>query len=100
MTSPTDMLNRANELAPTPGPDATREDWIRHYAAQSMAAFAAFGIVERTKPGPDLGYLILLHTAAAAAVVALEAPADQATRLLWELNPDGDAMNGEMLEHL
>lgn len=100
MTHPTDLLNRAHELAPTPDADGDRNAWIRHYAAQAMAALAAFRIVERTNPGPNLGYLILLHTAAAAAVVTLEAPADQVTRLLWELNPDGDAMNGEMLEHL
>ncbi len=101
MTLPTDFLNRAEDLAPTPTEGADPRDWVRHFAAQAMAAHAAFRISERTEPaGPHLGYLALLGTAALAASVALEAPSETAARVIWELTPEAGALNGEWIDHL
>ncbi len=101
MTHPVDFLNRAAEIAPAPEGDVNdTQPWIRHYAAQAMAAFAAFRVVERTDPGPALAYLSLLGTAGVAAMTALSVTNEAAPRALWELNADGGEMNGESIEHL
>jgi hypothetical protein len=101
MTQPTDFLNRAEELAPAPKLGADPAEWVRHFAAQALAAYAAFRISERTEPaGPHLGYLALLGTAAMAASVSLEAPSETAARVIWELTPEAGALNGEWIDHL
>lgn len=101
MTQPTDFLNRAEELAPTPEDGEDPREWVRHFAAQAMAAYAAFRISERVEPaGPHLGYLALLGTAAMAASVSLEAPNETAARVIWELTPEAGALNGEWIDHL
>ncbi|GIM88759.1 hypothetical protein [Paractinoplanes toevensis] len=98
---PHDLLNRATELAPVPDGDNTSSvPWIRHYAAVALAAFGAFRLAEHTDPGPNLGYLALLGTAATAAMTALSVIDEAAPRALWELNAEGGEMNGESVEHL
>ena len=61
----TDLINTANRIAPPPTGrgDATRDVWVRHYAAQALAAYATFrheirDLQPGAKPGsrPDLGY--------------------------------------------
>src|SRR4051812_30547887 len=80
-----DRLNLAEGIAPVPASrdQATREAWIRHYAAQAVAAHAAFRQAIRTlprgpEPGsrPELGYLIALAVASTAAAAALVDAAD------------------------
>lgn len=94
---PYDLLNRADELAPVPdGPSASSADWARHYAAQAMAAHAAFRVSEQT----DLGYLVMLGVAATAAVIALKESPSDVPRLLWELSPEAGALNGEWIDYL
>ncbi len=100
MITPTDLLNRAVEIAPVPGRDDDRKAWIRHYAAAAMSALAAFRLTERTSPGPQLGYLALSADAAIAAVIALDAPAAEVTRLLWEMSPEGEGDGEVVLEFL
>ena len=98
---PTDFLNRADELAPVPNADSTRDAWIRHYAAQAMAAHAAFRLSERTEPaGPHLGYLVSLGVAATAAVVAMETLEDHVAEALWKVTPEAGALNGEWIDFL
>ena len=87
--TPIDFLNRAHEIAPTPGVGGTRDDWMRHYAAQALAAFAGFKVilpgVDGTHERPELGYLAILGHTSAAAVIALDAPSKlEQTRMLWE----------------
>lgn len=102
--TPIDLLNRAHELAPTPGEDGTREDWMRHYAAQALAAFAGFYAVthevRRGESRPEIGYLALLAETAVSAVLGLDASPGALPRLLWQHNYDGDAMNGEAEEYI
>ncbi|GAA0550083.1 hypothetical protein GCM10010172_35200 [Paractinoplanes ferrugineus] len=101
MTTPSDLLNRAADLAPVPDGDTDNTaPWVRHYAATAMAAWAAFRLAERTDPGPQLGFLALLGTAATAVITALSVTSEDAPRALWELNADGGEMNGESIEHL
>lgn len=102
--TPIDYLNRAHEIAPTPGEHAIRDDWMRHYAAQALAAFAGFyAVTHEPRTGedrPEIGYLALLGHTSVAACIALDAPTTQTTRLLWEHDPNGDALNGEWEQYL
>jgi hypothetical protein len=97
--TPIDYLNRAHELAPTPGETGRREDWIRHYAAQALAAFAGFyQVTHEVRHGdsrPEIGYLALLGHTSVAAALGLNASPGDLPNLLWQFSPDGDAMNGE-----
>ncbi|MFF0378788.1 hypothetical protein [Actinoplanes missouriensis] len=98
--TPIDRLNRATELAPTPGTrDADRADWIRHYAAQAFAAHAAFRD-QAGQGGADLGYLALIGDASLSAAVALSYAGGDQTTVLWDLSYDGGALNGEPTEWL
>lgn len=106
--TPIDRLNRAHTIAPTPGEHGTREEWMRHYAAQAMAAFAGFyQVTHEPRTGddrPEIGYLALLSEASVAACIAIDHPtsdlsgAVDVARLLWEHTPDGGALNGEWEE--
>jgi hypothetical protein len=102
--TPIDFLNRAHELAPTPGEHDTREDWMRHYAAQALAAFASFyAITHEPRTGedrPEIGYLALIAETSVSAVLGLNASPDDLPRLLWQFNYDGAAMNGEAEEYI
>lgn len=101
MTEPIDFLNRAAELAPVPDrSDADPKLWVRHYAAQAMAAHAAFRLVERIDPGPNLGYLALLGTAATAVVVAIMEPAEVVSHALWDVTPEAGDLNGNWIGFL
>lgn len=100
MTEPIDLLNRAAELAPVPAVGAEPAEWVRHYAAEAMAANAAFRLLMGTDRGEELAYLSLLANAALAAAVALEAPSETAARVIWELTPEAGALNGEWVGHL
>ena len=100
MTEPYDLLNRATELAPVPEAGAEPAEWIRHYAAEAMAANAAFRLLMGTQRGEELAYLSLLGNAAMAAAVALHSPAETAARVIWELTPEAGALNGEWIDHL
>lgn len=95
----TDLLNRANEIAPVPDENGTRDEWMRHYAAQAAAAWAAFyQAIHEPMTGegrPELGYLSLVATSSVAAVLGLDSPADDLPRLLWEYTPEAGALNGE-----
>lgn len=102
--TPIDFLNRAHDLAPTPGEDGTREDWMRCYAAQALAAFAGFYAVThepRTgKDRPEIGYLALIAEASVSAVLGLNFTGDELPRLLWQFNYDGGATDGEAEEFI
>lgn len=104
----TDRLNRAEELAPVPETrgDATRDTWVRHYAAQSLAAFAGFYQASTdargAEPGsrPDLGYLISHAVSAFTAAFALDTADSDLPGKLWDLTPEAGALNGEWEEWL
>jgi hypothetical protein len=102
--TPIDFLNRAHELAPTPGEHGTRDDWMRHYVAQALAAFAGFYVVthdvQRGDSRPEIGYLAIIGHTSVAAVLGLDAPADELTRVLWEHTPEGGALNGEWEQYI
>ncbi|MEU0078414.1 hypothetical protein ABZY58_11005 [Micromonospora tulbaghiae] len=99
----------AHRLAPQPATreTATRDAWIRHYAAEALAALAVFHteinahLAARPATGSrhDLGYLTLAAEAAIAAAVALTDPAD-APGLIWDLTPELGALNGEWQDWL
>ncbi|WP_229401936.1 hypothetical protein [Micromonospora okii] len=97
------LLNTALTLAPQPDTreTATREAWVRHYAALALAAYAeqraGFRNLPRNPaPGsrPDLGRLGLIATSALTAAAALVDP-DDAPALIWDLTPEAGALNGE-----
>jgi len=102
MTEPYELLNRAEQLAPVPEEvdAADPTEWVRHFAAQSMAANAAFRFLIGTSRAEELAYLSMLGVAATAASVALSAPGQTAARLIWELTPEAGALNGEWVDHL
>ena len=102
MTEPYDLLNRAEQLAPVPDEPAAADptEWLRHFAAQGMAANAAFRLLMGTERAEELAYLSMLGVAATAASVALSAPAETAARVIWELTPEAGALNGEWIDHL
>ncbi len=100
-----DPFTAAHRLAPVPGEHATTDDWVRHYAAQALAAWTVFDRETRFLIGhptqgdrPEIGYLSMLGVAATSAAVALTAPKGLAPRLLWELTPEMGALNGEWEE--
>ncbi|MFE9955854.1 hypothetical protein [Micromonospora sp. NPDC005299] len=113
MTTTTESpINTANRIAPAPATedDATRDAWVRHYAAQALACWATFrreirNLTPNPEPGsrPDIGYLALAAVASTAAAAALiEDPdpvllmdAPNVTALIWELTPELGALNGE-----
>ncbi|MFG2046162.1 hypothetical protein ACGFIW_01860 [Micromonospora sp. NPDC048935] len=97
-------FNAAHRLAPPPATRdaATRDAWVRHYAADALAAYATFRDAIRTVTPttaggsrPDLGYLTLAATAATAAAAALTDRTDYAPELIWDLTPELGALNGE-----
>lgn len=101
------LFERAHVLAPQPDEDGTVDDWVRHYAAEALAAHAVFrsmlpSVSHNPVPGsrPELGYVIHQAHAATAAAVALTTPTDQVARKLWDLTPEAGALNGEYLEWL
>jgi hypothetical protein len=102
--TPIDFLNRAHDIAPTPGEHGTRDDWMRHYAAQALAAFAGFyAVTHEPRTGedrPEIGYLALIAETSVSAVLGLNASPDDLPRLLWQFNYDGAAMNGEAEEYI
>ncbi|MEU4558570.1 hypothetical protein AB0F72_09270 [Actinoplanes sp. NPDC023936] len=102
--TPIDYLNRAHTMAPTPGEHGTREEWMRHYAAQALAAFAGFYVVtHEPRTGgdrPEIGYLALIGHTSVAAVLGLNASPDHLPRLLWQFEPEGDALNGEWEDYI
>ncbi|MGX6605619.1 hypothetical protein ACWKSP_26325 [Micromonosporaceae bacterium Da 78-11] len=89
----------AELLAPIPDEHATTDDWVRHYAAQALAAWTVF---RRSLGDPEervfLGHLALIGTASTATAVALSEPQDTAAHLLWSLTPEAGALNGEWEE--
>ncbi|MET8278248.1 hypothetical protein [Micromonospora sp. NPDC005174] len=104
-----DPFHASANLAPAPKTReaATREAWIRHYAAEALAAHAKFRAEISTLPHnpapgsrPDIGYLILAATSATAAAVALTEPTSDAPELIWDLSPELGALNGEWEEWL
>lgn len=93
----------ADRVAPEPTSrtGATNSAWIRHYAAQALAAWAALSNETRNlprnpEPGsrPDIGYLAMAAVASTTAAVALARP-DIAAGLIWDLTPEAGALNGE-----
>lgn len=93
----------AEKVAPEPGgPDASRTDWARHYAAFGLAAHAAFRIALKTNrdSGPELGMLTAIGTSSLAAAVALLTAPDEAAELIWNLTPEAGALNGEYVDWL
>lgn len=104
---PHDPFAVAEQLAPIPATreQATTQAWIRHYAALSLAAFAALhqevaNLPPNPQPGtrPDIGYLSMIGVTALAAAHAhtgSDARAD-----LWDLIPEAGALNGEWEEWL
>ena len=96
-------ISAADRLAPQPATrdTATRDAWVRHYAAQALAACAHLRAECRNlppdpEPGshPDIGYLGMLAQASMAAAVAFLGPLNAPT-LLWDLTPEAGALNGE-----
>jgi hypothetical protein len=102
-------FDAAERLAPQPETreEATTEAWLRHYAAQAMAAHAAFrDALPPMWPSPDmesrpeLGYLVTIGVASTTAAIALSTrPADVAG-LIWDLTPEAGALNGEYVDWL
>lgn len=100
MTEPHELMNRAEELAPLPEVGAEPVQWVRHFAAEAMAANAAVRLLIGKGRPAELAYLSMLAHAAMAAAVALDAPAETAARVIWELTPEAGALNGEWVDHL
>lgn len=112
MTEIYEWLNAAEEIAPTPTtPDATREDWARHYAALGLAAHAAFrdqlpripiGPRDPASAGsmPELGYLSHIASAATAAVCGLLTTQADLPEVIWNFTPEQGALNGEYIDYL
>ncbi len=103
----TEPFARAAALAPQPEQDGTVQDWIRHLAAEALAAHTVFRsmlprISSTPVPGsrPELGYIIGLAVASTSAAVALTTPTDKVARKLWNLTPEAGALNGEYLDWL
>ncbi|MBM0275349.1 hypothetical protein [Micromonospora tarensis] len=101
---PENLFNTAEQHAPAPTTreGANRETWVKHYAAQALAAYAMFRAETRTLPRnaepdsrPDLGYLILAAVSSTAVVAALTDQTDYAPKLIWDLTPEAGALNGE-----
>jgi hypothetical protein len=108
MTDTTDPFNAADRLAPVPDSrdTATRDAWVRYYAAQALAALAVLNdecrnLPPNPAPGsrPDIGYLGMLAQASMAAAVAFLGPLDAPARV-WDLSPELGALNGEWEEWL
>lgn len=99
----------AERLAPVPATreEATCDAWVRHHAAQGLAAFAAFngeirGLISHQErlSRPELGYLVGLGVASMHAAYALCASALDRPGRLWDLTPEAGALNGEWEEWL
>jgi hypothetical protein len=108
-TEPHPSILAAERLAPEPPTreEATTDGWVRHYAAQGLAAHAAFrdalpALGSKPAPGsrPDLGELIAAGMYATAAAVALTEPRERVAQKLWNLTPELGALNGESLDWL
>lgn len=105
----TSPINTALRIAPPPASrgDATRDVWLRHFAALSLAAYATLRAETRdlprdAEPGsrPDIGYLSLLASSSTAAAMALTHQNFRAPARIWDLSPSGGALNGEYEEWL
>jgi len=102
-------FNAAHRLAPCPATRedaATKHEWVRHYAAQALAAHAVLNAECRDLPPnpvpgsrPNIGYLAMLAQSSMAAALAFLGPLDAPTRL-WDLTPELGALNGEWEEWL
>lgn len=98
----------AEKLAPVPAAreEATTDAWVRHYAAQSFAAFAEFTRAIPATLGraagdrPDVSVLIGLAVASMSAAYAIAHPGSWLPRGLWDLTPEAGALNGEWEEWL
>ena len=94
----------AERLAPVPADSGTVEDWVRHHAATSFAAWTQFRIDMRqpvNDRSADPGLLSMLGVAALHAAVALSSVhrGPIATEL-YDLTPEAGALNGEWEEWL
>jgi hypothetical protein len=94
----------AERLAPVPAENGIVDDWVRHHAAQSFAAWAQFRIdaqLPAASRSADLGLLAMLGVASLHAAVALSSihrgPIQQE---LYDLTPEAGALNGEWEEWL
>ena len=102
----------ADVLAPAPEnrDDATDQVWLRHYAAEGLAAVVGYRkalktIVRKSPRGsrPDFGYLVHHAVACTMAAVQLAYPADGPVphaRRMWDLTPELGALDGEWEEWL
>lgn len=98
----------ASHLAPIPDEHGTVDDWVRHHAAQALAAWTVFDREVRFYVGhptqgdhPEIGYLSMLGVASTHAAVALSSVhrGPIATEL-YDLTPEMGALNGEWEEWL
>ncbi|WP_431881697.1 hypothetical protein [Micromonospora chalcea] len=104
-----DPITAALEAAPPPTAreDATRDVWLRHYAALALGAYAKLRAEIRDLPPepapgsrPDLGYLALIANSATAAAMALTHQNYRAPARIWDLTPECGSLNGEHEEWL
>lgn len=94
----------AEHLAPVPTtPRADTDDWVRHYAAQALAAWAVFHRETRHIPAnpvpgsrPDIGYLAALGVASTHAAIAITTQRQFASEELWLFTPEEGSLNGEV----
>lgn len=94
----------AEHLAPVPSsPDVDSDDWVRHYAALAVAAWAVFHretqqIPANPEPGsrPDIGYLATLGVASAHAGIAINTQREFVANELWLYTPEQGSLNGEV----
>jgi hypothetical protein len=94
-----DLFAVAERLAPEPDQNGTTEQWVRHHAARSFAAWTAFRQTLGHRD-PSLGLLAMLGVSSMHAAVALLVPDADVPRRMWELTPEAGAMNGEWEEWL
>lgn len=106
MSTPVDLLNRAEELAPVPvtKEQATKEAWVRHFCAQALAAYAgAHHLLCTSSPkerGEQYGALVLMAHASTSAALGLDTPSEDLPHRLWRFTPEAGALNGEWEEWL
>ena len=108
MTDIYSPFHAAAKIAPEPADrdNATREAWIRHYAALALASWVVFHDVitrRNTNPQPDdlpdISFLAVIGSSSTAAAIALTHP-DDAPTLIWDYTPEAGALNGEFEDWL